>query len=87
MDKAMKGLVTGDLSSFAVKQIEKTIEAHLPKMELVQREIEKLEHSKNFYSGFNITENTYRLNAPNYKALEVSVSDPKEALRKSKLEN
>lgn len=81
----MKGLVSGDLSSFAIKQIEKTIESHLPRMELVQREIEKLEHSSQFYSG--ITKNTYKLNAPNYKAMEVSVSDPREVLRKSKLED
>ena len=33
MDKAMKGLVSGDVLTFAVKQIQFAIESHLPKME------------------------------------------------------
>jgi hypothetical protein len=30
MDKGMKGLLTGDLSTFAIKQIQLSIENHLP---------------------------------------------------------
>ena len=43
MDKGMKGMLTGDLSPFAVKTIQTTIEKQLPRMEALQREIEKLD--------------------------------------------
>ena len=38
----MKGMLTGDLSTFAIKQILKSIEAYLPQMEAVQKEIEQI---------------------------------------------
>lgn len=37
MDKGMKGMLTGDLSSFAVKTIQTTIEKQLPRMEELQK--------------------------------------------------
>ena len=43
MDKGMKGMLTGDLSSFAVKTIQTTIEKQLPRMEELQMQIEQLD--------------------------------------------
>lgn len=40
MDKGMKGLLSGDLSSLAIKEIQKIIEKGLPKMEVIQKKIE-----------------------------------------------
>jgi len=40
MDKSMKGMVSGDLSSFAINTIEKQIQGYLPRMEQIQKEIE-----------------------------------------------
>lgn len=40
MDKGMKGLLSGDLSSLAIKEIQKIIERGLPKMESIQKKIE-----------------------------------------------
>lgn len=45
MDKGMKGMLTGDLSSFAVKTIQTTIERHLPRMEQLQMQIEQLDEA------------------------------------------
>ena len=69
MDKSMKGLVSGDLSTFAVKQIQFAIETHLPKMEELQRDIQKLSESSvdKFYAdNFKIDKEVYRLNEPQY---------------------
>lgn len=41
LDKGMKGLLSGDLSSFAVKEIQRVIEKGLPKMEGVQAKIQE----------------------------------------------
>jgi hypothetical protein len=43
MDKGMKGMLSGDLSPFAVKTIQTTIEQQLPRMESLQKYIEKLD--------------------------------------------
>jgi hypothetical protein len=45
MDKGMKGMLTGDLSSFAVKTIQTTIEKQLPRMEELQMQIEQLDEA------------------------------------------
>jgi len=42
MDKGMKGMLTGDLSVYAIKQILMSIEKFLPKIERVQKEIENV---------------------------------------------
>ena len=42
MDKGMKGMLTGDLSAYAIKQILMSIEKFLPKIERVQKEIENV---------------------------------------------
>jgi len=42
MDKGMKGMLTGDLSVYAIKQILMSIEKFLPKIEKIQKEIENV---------------------------------------------
>ena len=41
MDKGMKGLLSGDLSSLAIKEIQRIIEKGLPQMEKVQSKISR----------------------------------------------
>lgn len=43
MDKGMKGMLSGDMSVYAIQQIQVIIEKQLPKMEYIQKELEKLE--------------------------------------------
>lgn len=38
----MKGFLTGDMSAFAIKQIQISIEKQLPKMEEIEKEIEMI---------------------------------------------
>jgi hypothetical protein len=40
MDKSLKGLVSGDLSVFALTTIKQGIDKHLPKMEVIQNKID-----------------------------------------------
>jgi len=42
MDKGMKGLLTGDLSAFAIRKMEQSIEEFIPKMQELQKEISEL---------------------------------------------
>lgn len=42
MDKGMKGLLTGDLSTFSIKTILSSIEKFMPRMEATYKEIEKV---------------------------------------------
>ena len=44
LDKGMKGLLTGDLSSYALKVIEVTIEKNMAKMDSIAKEIEVALH-------------------------------------------
>lgn len=67
MDKSLKGLLTGDLSILALRQIQLAIENHLKAMSDIQLKIEESlkDEAQNFFNeNFRIKKESYMLNAP-----------------------
>jgi hypothetical protein len=50
MDKGMKGLLTGDLSAFAIQKMETSIQTFMPEMEELQKKIAEIQDLSEFYS-------------------------------------
>ena len=82
MDKGMKGLLTGDLSTYALQAIETVIDKNMIKLEQVQSEIEACLEEQALLQGhltqpetieqfmdsrFRIGKDSYESNAPNYE--------------------
>ena len=84
MDKSMKGLLSGDLSTFGLKTIQTSISKHLPRMEHLQKQIQELGQKEDFY--FTIDKGVYSMNAPEYRQNEeMVVYDPSAAKKTARL--
>lgn len=77
LDKGMKGLLSGDLSSFAVKEIQTIIEKGLPKMESVQMKIQKhieeeaMDLGKYYDEKLGISQAKQQMNQPVYSPTQI----------------
>ena len=60
MDKGMKGMLTGDLSTFAIKTIQTAIEKQIPRMERLQTQIEQLDEA---YDAGEVIEKEFEIDA------------------------
>lgn len=76
MDKGVKGLLSGDLSSPIIMQIQNSIQHFKHSFESISQQIEDLLEKKTTLEGFYnenfmlIQENPYKKNAPGYETLQ-----------------
>ena len=81
LDKGMKGLLSGDLSTYAIKEIQSTIEKSLPKMENIQAKMQRLIESETNSLGsyydekLGISGVKEQTNQPVYSAAEIEDLD------------